>query len=57
MVLDGSQNWIYVGYHQIRLAEGEEYKTAFQTHAGHFEFLVVSFGLGGAPGTFNGGMT
>lgn len=45
------------GYHQIRLAEGEEYKTAFQTHTGHFEFLVVSFGLAGAPGTFNGGMT
>ena len=36
------------GYHQIRLAEGEEYKTAFQTHSGHYDFLVVSFGLAGA---------
>lgn len=44
------------GYHQIRLAEGEEYKTAFQTHSGHFEFKVLSFGLVGAPPTFLGAM-
>ena len=25
-------------YHQLRLAPGEEYKTSFQTHSGHFEF-------------------
>ncbi|KAK1653770.1 hypothetical protein QYE76_071575 [Lolium multiflorum] len=29
------------GYHQIRMAEGEEYKTAFQTHHGHFEYKVL----------------
>lgn len=40
------------GYHQIRLAEGEEYKTAFQTHSGHYEYKVVPFGLAGAPPTF-----
>ena len=45
------------GYHQIRLAPGEEYKTAFQTHQGHFEFTVVSFGLAGAPATFLGAVT
>uniref|UniRef100_A0A453DEV1 Reverse transcriptase domain-containing protein n=1 Tax=Aegilops tauschii subsp. strangulata TaxID=200361 RepID=A0A453DEV1_AEGTS len=45
------------GYHQIRLAPGEEYKTAFQTHQGHFEFKVVSFGLAGAPATFIGAVT
>src|ERR1041385_4815175 len=45
------------GYHQIRLAEGEEHKTAFQTHSGLFEYKVMSFGLAGAPGTFNGAMT
>lgn len=33
------------GYHHIRLAPGNEHKTAFQTHSGHFEFLVMSFGL------------
>lgn len=44
------------GYHQVRLKAGEEFKTAFQTHAGHFEFVVTPFGLLGAPGTFQGAM-
>lgn len=44
------------GYHQVRLKSGEEYKTAFQSHHGHFEFLVMAFGLSGAPGTFQGAM-
>lgn len=44
------------GYHQIRLAEGEEEKTAFQTHSGHWEYKVMPFGLAGAPATFLGAM-
>ena len=44
------------GYHQIRLAPGEEFKTAFQTHIGHYEFTVVAMGLAGAPNTFQGAM-
>lgn len=44
------------GYHQIRMKEGEEYKTAFQTHTGHYEYKVMSFGLTGAPATFQGAM-
>lgn len=44
------------GFHQIRLKPGEEFKTAFQTHCGHFEFRVMAFGLTGAPGSFQEAM-
>jgi hypothetical protein len=44
------------GYHHICLAPGEEYKTTFQTHSGHYECKVIAFGLCGAPSTFQGAM-
>lgn len=57
----GSTSWfscldLSSGFPQIRLKPGEEFKTAFQTHFGHFEFRVLAFRLTGAPGTFQSAM-
>ena len=40
------------GYHQIRVKHKDTYKTAFQIHYGHYEFLLIPFGLTNAPTTF-----
>ncbi|CAN6454680.1 unnamed protein product [Victoria cruziana] len=40
------------GYHQVRISKADVPKTAFRTRYGHFEFLVLPFGLTNAPVVF-----
>ncbi|KAI3808712.1 hypothetical protein L1987_24670 [Smallanthus sonchifolius] len=40
------------GYHQLKVREEDVPKTAFHTRYGHYEFLVMSFGLTNAPAAF-----
>jgi len=40
------------GYHHIRMRKEDVEKTAFRIHEGHYEFLVMSFGLTNALATF-----
>ena len=40
------------GYHQLKIRREDVPKTAFRTRYGHYEFLVLPFGLTNAPAYF-----
>ncbi|KAM4702949.1 NXPE family member 4-like [Rhinophrynus dorsalis] len=41
-----------VSYNLIRIKEGDEWKSAFNTRSGHYKYLVMPFGLCNAPAVF-----
>ncbi|CAH1413023.1 unnamed protein product [Lactuca virosa] len=45
------------GYHQLRILEEDIPKTAFRTRYGHYEFIVMTFGLTNATAVFINLMT
>ena len=49
-----TQLYLTNAYHQMRIKEGDKWKTVFQTRYGHFKYQVILFGLSNAPTSFQG---
>ena len=47
-----SKIYLRYGYHQVRIKDEYIHRTTFRTRYGHYEFVVVPFGLTNAPTTF-----
>ena len=43
---------IIAAFNRLRMQQGEEWKTAFRTRYGLYEYLVMPFGLANAPSSF-----
>jgi hypothetical protein len=43
---------LWNAYHLVKIWEGDEWKTAFNTASGHYEYLVMPFGPTNAPAVF-----
>ena len=46
------KNNIQSGYYQLKVCENNIPKTVFRTYYGHYEFLVMSYGLANTPAAF-----
>ena len=45
---------LMIAYYEMRIKEGDEWKTAFRTWSDNFEYQVMSFGLSNTPASFQG---
>jgi hypothetical protein len=43
---------VIAAFHKLRVREGDEWKTAFRTRFGSYEWLVTPFGMANAPSSF-----